>query len=172
MGVDTARHVSAFRVFRTYLRDAFHSYNSPYVSMDVLLTWGTTRFSHVTVDHRRRETGKSGYTLTKLVTLAITMLTGYSVLPLRLASYVGFGLTIFGILLLVYVIPVRLFLLGYEGVPGFTFLASIIAIFSGAQMFTIGIIGEYMARIHFRLMDKPTYTIAQQTTPEKEVSHV
>jgi undecaprenyl-phosphate 4-deoxy-4-formamido-L-arabinose transferase len=39
-------------------------------------------------------------------------------------------------------------------------------------MFTIGIIGEYMARIHFRLMDKPTYTIAQQTTPEKEVSHV
>ena len=163
MGVDAARHVSAFRAFRTHLRKTFAHYSSPYVSLDVLLSWGTTRFSHTPVQHQAREIGESGYTLVKLFTLAATMLTGFSVLPLRLASYLGFGLTIFGIILLIYIIPVRLLFLNQSGVQGFTFLASMISIFSGTQMFTIGIIGEYLARMHFRLMDKPPYIVHQQT---------
>jgi undecaprenyl-phosphate 4-deoxy-4-formamido-L-arabinose transferase len=72
-------------------------------------------------------------------------------------------LTLFGIALLIYVIPVRYVLYGLGDFPGFTFTASIIAIFSGAQMFTIGIIGEYLARIHFRLMDKPPYVVHEET---------
>jgi undecaprenyl-phosphate 4-deoxy-4-formamido-L-arabinose transferase len=157
MGVSVARYVSAFRAFRTQLRDAFEHYQSPYVSIDVLLTWGTTRFSHTFVEHQERTTGTSGYTLHKLISHAITMLIGFSILPLRLASYLGFALTIFGLLLLIYIIPIRFLIWGVGEVPGFTFLASIVSIFSGTQMFTIGIIGEYLARIHFRLMDKPTY---------------
>ena len=45
--------------------------------------------------------------------------------------------------------------------PGFTFLASIIAIFSGVQLFALGIFGEYLARIHFRTMDRPPYVISE-----------
>jgi undecaprenyl-phosphate 4-deoxy-4-formamido-L-arabinose transferase len=48
-------------------------------------------------------------------------------------------------------------------VPGFTFLASTIAVFSGVQLFALGIMGEYLARMHFRLMDKPTYVIDSTT---------
>jgi undecaprenyl-phosphate 4-deoxy-4-formamido-L-arabinose transferase len=44
-------------------------------------------------------------------------------------------------------------------VPGFAFLASVIAIFSGAQLFALGIIGEYLARMHFRMMDRPPYAV-------------
>jgi undecaprenyl-phosphate 4-deoxy-4-formamido-L-arabinose transferase len=51
-------------------------------------------------------------------------------------------------------------------VPGFTFMTSVISIFSGAQLFTLGIIGEYLARMHFRLMDKPPYTIDCRTNHE------
>lgn len=165
MKVDAARHVSAFRAFRTHLRHAFEQYHSPYVSIDVLLSWGTTEFSHVLVEHLPRTTGESGYTLRKLINLAITMLTGFSVLPLRLASYIGFLLTTFGILLMIYIIPVRFLIYGDDlgNVQGFTFLASIISIFSGAQMFSIGIIGEYLVRMHFRLMNKPSYTVSSQT---------
>jgi glycosyltransferase involved in cell wall biosynthesis len=166
MGVTAARHASAFRAFRSYLRKAFADYSSPYVSLDVLLSWGTKRFVHVLVDHHQRTVGVSGYNLQKLATLAITMLTGFSALPLRLASYTGFVLTLFGIGLLIYVIPVRYALYGFGDFPGFTFIASIIAIFSGAQMLTIGIIGEYLARIHFRLMDKPSYTVLADTKGE------
>jgi hypothetical protein len=51
------------------------------------------------------------------------------------------------------------------GTPGFPFLASIIAIFSGAQLFALGMIGEYLARMHFRLMDQPAYVVRGTTLP-------
>ncbi len=160
MGVDTARKVSAFRVFRTRLRDAFADYRSPFLSIDVLLTWGTTRFSFVKVRHEPRPVGESNYTFGKLVTHALNMITGFSTLPLKMASLIGFGFTLFGLGVLAYVIG--RYLLQGSVVAGFPFLASIIAIFSGAQLFALGIIGEYLARMHFRMMERPTYTVQEQ----------
>jgi glycosyltransferase involved in cell wall biosynthesis len=159
MGVDTARKVSAFRVFRTQLRNAFVDYRSPFLSIDVLLTWSTTRFAFVTVRHDPRAAGVSNYTFGKLVRHALNMITGFSTFPLQAASLIGFGLTLFGMGVLVYV--VGRYLLQGTPVPGFPFLASVIAIFSGAQMFVLGIIGEYLARMHFRMMEKPTYAVRE-----------
>ncbi|MCL6540391.1 MAG: glycosyltransferase family 2 protein [Roseiflexus sp.] len=157
MGAETARNISAYRVFRTSLRAAFANYNSPSVNIDVLLTWGTRRFSHTPVVHAPRVAGTSNYTLGKLLVHAVTMMTGFSVWPLRIASLLGFVMTAFGLGVLAYVIGVFL-ILGYS-VPGFPFLGSIIAIFSGTQMFILGMIGEYIARIHFRTMDQPSYVV-------------
>jgi len=160
MGAETARHASAFRVFRTSLRDAFASYRSPFVSIDVLLTWGTSRFGAVRVDHRPRLTGTSNYTFRRLAVHALNMMTGFSTLPLQIASLTGFAFTLFGVILLAYVL-VRYAIEG-GSVPGFPFLASMIAIFSGAQLFALGIIGEYLARMHFRMMEKPTYVARKE----------
>ena len=157
MGAEVARNISAFRVFRTPLRDAFASYQGAFVSLDVLLTWGTTRFAAHTVRHDPRLSGKSHYTLKKLILHALNMLTGFSSLPLRFASFAGFGFTLFGGGVLCYVIG--RYLIQGQVVPGFAFLASTIAIFSGAQLFALGIIGEYLARIHFRTMERPSYTV-------------
>ncbi len=165
MSAETARHVSAFRAFRTRVRDAFASYGGPFVSIDVLLTWGTTRFTHVQVRHEPRHAGASNYTFRKLVTHALNMMTGFSTLPLQVASMIGFAFTLFGFAILIYVLG-SFVANGGSGVPGFAFLASIIAIFSGAQLFAIGIIGEYLARMHFRSMDRPTYLVRQVTRKE------
>lgn len=160
MGVETARNVSALRVFRTNVRDAFATYQGPFVSIDVLLTWGTTRFAAIPIRHEPRTIGVSNYTLRKLVNHALNMMTGFSVLPLQLASLLGFALAAFSIVVLVWVIGRYL----VEGTPveGFPFLASIIGIFSGAQLLALGIIGEYLARMHFRMMDKPSYVVREQ----------
>ena len=88
-------------------------------------------------------------------------MTGFSVLPLQLASLVGFAFTVFGLCILGYVL-IR-FVISGSTVAGFPFLASIIAIFSGAQLFSLGIIGEYLARMHFRVMEKPVYCVREQT---------
>jgi undecaprenyl-phosphate 4-deoxy-4-formamido-L-arabinose transferase len=165
MGVEIARKVSAFRVFRTEVRRAFADYHSPFVSIDVLLTWGTTRFAAVSVAHNLRKYGASNYTFRKLVTHAVNMITGFSILPLQVASLTGFVFTLFGILVFIYV--VGRYLLQGTPVPGFPFLASIIAIFSGAQLFALGIIGEYLARVHFRTMDRPVYTVRTTTSDPK-----
>jgi undecaprenyl-phosphate 4-deoxy-4-formamido-L-arabinose transferase len=80
---------------------------------------------------------------------------------LRIASLIGFSLTLLGILIMVWVVG-RYIVQGSQ-VPGFPFLASIITIFSGAQLMTLGIIGEYLGRIHLRTMERPCYTIADST---------
>ena len=159
MGAETARKVSAFRAFRTELRRAFENYQSPFVSIDVLLTWGTRRFGSVTVEQQPRTIGVSQYTLRALTTHALTVATGFSTLPLRLASLMGFACTLFGLAVLAWV--VGRYVVQGGSVPGFPFLASIVAIFSGAQLFALGIIGEYLARIHVRMMERPTYAIAE-----------
>jgi undecaprenyl-phosphate 4-deoxy-4-formamido-L-arabinose transferase len=67
-----------------------------------------------------------------------------------------FGIVVLGIVLGSYVIR-------GGTVPGFPFLASLIAIFSGAQLLTLGIIGEYLARMHMRVMDRPPYAVRHET---------
>ncbi|MFH1478104.1 MAG: glycosyltransferase family 2 protein [Verrucomicrobiota bacterium] len=160
MGIAYAGDISAFRAFRTQLREAFADYRAPTVSIDVLLNWGATQVCAATVQHNPRFSGRSGYSVRRLFAHCFNILTGFSTLPLRLASWIGFCLTIFGIGVLIYVVG-RYFMLGYS-FPGFPFLASIITIFSGAQLFALGIIGEYLARMHLRLMDRPSYVVRQE----------
>lgn len=166
MGAETASKVSAFRAFRTRLRDAFDAYRSPTVNIDVLLTWGTSRFAVVHVRQDQRALGDSGYDLKKLINHAVNMMTGFSVIPLQIASVLGLLFGSIGFLILLFVIG-RYFIEG-GSVPGFPFLASIIAIFSGVQLFALGIFGEYLARMHFRSMDRPPYTIVRQTLLNNE----
>jgi glycosyltransferase involved in cell wall biosynthesis len=161
MGADTARSVSAFRALRTNLRDAFSEYRGPFVSVDTLLTWGTVRFAAVTVESAPRYSGQSNYTFRKLIVHAFNMMTGFSTIPLQFASWIGFAFTVVGVAVLAYVL-IRYLIQG-AAVPGFAFLASIIALFSGAQLFALGILGEYLARMHFRIMDRPPYVVRGKT---------
>ena len=159
MGGHVAQNISPFRAFRTVLREGFSSFKSPYINIDVLLTWSSTRFQSVVVKHQSRQAGVSNYNFRKLIVHALNMITGFSILPLRFASWLGILFTFFGFLMLAYVIQ-QYIVLGVVA-QGFTFLASSIAIFSGAQLLALGIMGEYLARIHFRLMDQPSYTVRE-----------
>jgi len=163
MGAPIARKAGPFRVFRTRIRDAFASYDGPYVSIDVLLTWGTTRFAAVEVRHETRTLGTSNYTFRKLVVHALNMMTGFSTWPLQMASLIGFFFTVVGTAALFFVV-IRYLIQGGV-VPGFSFLASMIAIFSGAQLFSLGVMGEYLARMHARTMQHPTYSVRAVTQP-------
>ena len=127
-----------------------------------------TAVSALLVDHSERGVAAAGRFVGKifweefrqrhprLVRHALDMMTGFSTAPLQLASLIGFSCTLFGVGVFFYVF-VRYCLEG--SIPGFPFLASIIAIFSGAQLFALGVIGEYLARMHFRTMNQPPYAI-------------
>jgi undecaprenyl-phosphate 4-deoxy-4-formamido-L-arabinose transferase len=156
-GIELIRQMIAFRAFRTEVREAFSNYQAPNPLLDALLTWGTTRFASVEVDYDPRRRGRSNYTVSKLFNQMLLLVTGYSVRPLRLATWVGFASTVFGLGVLVYV--VGRYFLGGGSVPGFPFLASAMAIFAGAQLFAIGIIGEYLAHVFNRSSNQPTYIV-------------
>ena len=168
MGIRNVRDINAFRAFRTEIRKAFAEYRSPDLMLDVLLAWGTTRFATVEIDYEPRRIGKSNYTLFKLFNQVMLMFTGFSTGPLRLASFIGFTFTIFGFGVFIYVVG-RYFIQG-TSVPGFPFLGSIIAIFSGAQLFSLGIIGEYLARMFDRSTERPVYVVSETTEEETRTS--
>ena len=161
MGATVASQISAFRIFRTDLRDAFENYEGSNSNIDVMLTWATDSFSTVKVIHQTRKFGKSGYTFAKLIKHAMNMTTGFSTRPLKLATLIGFIFSAFGLIVFGYVI-INWFKEG-SIVPGFSFLASIISIFSGAQLVALGIIGEYLARMHVSSTRQPTFLISDRT---------
>jgi undecaprenyl-phosphate 4-deoxy-4-formamido-L-arabinose transferase len=168
MGIPTIRDIGAFRAFRAQLRQAFAGYQNPNVILDVLLSWGTSRFATVTVREDPRSVGHSNYNFARLMKVTMVVLTGFSTAPLRFASMLGFGFTLFGILVFFYVVGAYLF---QGSIPGFPFLASIIALFSGTQLFALGIIGEYLARIFDRSMDRPPYVIGETVGEETGELH-
>lgn len=169
MGVKNILDFASFRAFHTRLRGAFENYQNPNVILDVLLSWGTTRFANATVNEAPRSVGRSNYNFFKLVQYTMVVLTGFSTVPLRLTSMLGFLFTLIGMAVFLYVLGVY-FLLG--SIPGFPFLASIISIFSGMQFFALGIMGEYLARIFDRSMDRPPYVVGEMAGEQlRPVAH-
>jgi len=158
MRIKTIRDISSFRLFRTSLRKAFENYQSPGVILDVLLSWGSDRFRTVQVNEEPRPVGKSNYNFFALVSQALLILTGFSTIPLRFATWLGFFFVLFGFFIFLYVVIATL---TAGSIPGFPFLASIVVIFSGVQLFSLGLIGEYIARIFDRSMEHPPYVVGE-----------
>jgi undecaprenyl-phosphate 4-deoxy-4-formamido-L-arabinose transferase len=161
MGAETKADAAAFRAFRTSLRDAFDGFRGPDVSIDVLLTWATTRFTSVTVRHEPRRDGRSKYTFGKLVAHALTMMTGASTAPLKLAGIVGLVLVACGATGLIGLgaraVTAR------EQIPELGFLAAVVVFLGGAQLLALGVLGEYVARLFARATSRPSYAVRTRT---------
>ena len=162
LGVNEVVHMSSFRAFRTDLRSAFDVRLGPGVSLDALLAWGGSNFQAIIVNHNARQQGKSNYSLRKLWRFAIDTVTGYTTLPLQAVSALGFITAIVGIALMIGFVLVP-FARGIS-IQGFPFLASTIILFSGIQLITLGVVSEYLAKMHFRIMNKPEYVVAEETS--------
>ncbi len=160
IGSEVARSASSFRAFRTRLSDAFADYRGASVSIDVLLSWSTSRYAAVAVRHDPRRTGRTNYTVSKLLLYTMDLTVGFSTRPLKIASVIGLAFSAIGFGVLVFVVGSAM--VRGNQVPGFPFLASVIAVFSGAQLFALGIIGEYLGRMYARLLDKPVYVVVDE----------
>nr|BFE64617.1 glycosyltransferase family 2 protein [Dactylosporangium thailandense] len=159
MGIPNADVLGALRIFRTFLRSGFDQVSGPHVSVDIVLSWTTTRVGSVVVRMDQRTEGRSGFTFRSLMKHAINMILGYSTKPLRLVTYLGFLIGVCGVLLTLRL--VWLYFTGDTKVAGFTTLASLITIFSSAQMIGIGVLGEYLGRVHAHGMGRPTYVVRE-----------
>ncbi len=161
LGPDVHPRASAFRLFRRAVLPVFSDINDPFVSVDVMLSWATTRVEAIPVRMDVRSEGASGYTLRRLARHTLNMVTGYSTAPLRLVALIGVAAAVLGFGLLIYVLA--RWILGDSGVPGFSFLAAALTLFSGVQLLCIGILGEYLGRVHFRSMGRPTFLVRTDT---------
>lgn len=164
--LEYARKINSFRLFRKQIIENLNEFNSPVVDIDAILSWTTDKVRSVEIENNRRIQGKTGYNIFNLINYFFNMLVGISVAPLRLALFLSLLFLLFGIILFIYVIIT--FITTENIVPGFTFLASLILIFSAVQVFLIGILGEYISKIFSKSISKPQYMIKDKISNDQK----
>jgi undecaprenyl-phosphate 4-deoxy-4-formamido-L-arabinose transferase len=152
---------SPMRLFKTSLRNGFSNYTGPNVSLDSLLLWSTNNAASVDVPHYSRVFGNSNYSFKRLVRHAIDVVVSFGVAPLRLVSLFGFSVSVFSFVFLVVIVSNAW--ISVQNVPGFPTLAATISLFAGVQLLALGVLSEYLAQMHFRVMGKPPYSIDEFT---------
>ncbi|MFC5454178.1 glycosyltransferase family 2 protein [Prosthecobacter fluviatilis] len=154
-------YLSSFRALRRELIERIVTYRGPYPYVDGLILGATNRISTLEVEHVERAEGRSGYTLRKLVRLGMSLLFDFSVMPLRIASVLGGLLCVLGALILAEVVLETLFVgrrqLGWGSLMG------ALAVFSGAQLLMLGLIGEYVGRAFLTVSGKPQALVRMKT---------
>jgi polyisoprenyl-phosphate glycosyltransferase len=146
---------TAFRIIRKETVDSILSYDLNFTVIDGLLAWNTQRIGAVLVDHEPRARGSSGYSLWRLITLALNLFTNFSLLPLQVVSAVGVFVATVGVLIGFYYSI--LWLLGRIEVPGYASTIVAILVLGGCQLLALGIMGEYLGRLHLNVNRKPQY---------------
>lgn len=157
-------NLTSFRALKREVVLGILSYRHNFTFIDGLISWYTQRIGYVEVQHNKRLEGTSTYSFSKLLVLSINLLTNFSIVPLQVASIIGFSVSFIGLTLaLFYFVKKILFDIP---VTGFATLIIAVLLFSGVQLITVGIIGEYIGRIHLNINRKPQFVI--KTEKEKD----
>lgn len=149
-----------FRIMNRKALDAFLSLGEHNRFTRGLVTWMGFNQTSIPYIAPERFSGKSKYTFRKMRRFAFDGLTSFSTRPLRISTLLGFLILIFGIAYAIYAII--MFIIGHTN-PGWTSLLITILIMGGVQLFSIGIIGEYIARIYYESKGRPHFFIESRT---------
>jgi polyisoprenyl-phosphate glycosyltransferase len=129
-----------------------------------LYAWVGFSSAAIPYDHVDRHAGRSQWGFWKLFRFALDGITAFSTTPLRISTYIGLSISAFALLYALYFL-IRT-LIGGPDVPGFPSLIVSIMVFSGIQLISLGVIGEYVGRIYEETKNRPLYIIAESTDPE------
>jgi len=147
-------YLSSFKIMNRFLAETVAQYSGPFPYLDGLILQTTQRGGQVDVEHRRRLSGRSGYTLRRLVALWSNMFLGFSIAPLRCATLAGLVTSALSLPLLVAIIVDKLFI-APDVTVGIPTVLVCLTFFSGMQLFVLGAVGEYVGRAFLQLHGKP-----------------
>lgn len=149
-----------FRAMRHQLAHSVMFYDLNFTYIDGLLAWCTSRIGAVEVEHHARAEGRSNYSVSKLLVLALNLYTNFSLLPLQLVSVMGLLTAFSGFVLGAYY--VLQYLVSNILVPGFASTIIAVLILGGVQLLALGVIGEYVGRLHLNVNRKPQFVVRQR----------
>lgn len=158
--------VSSYFAVRRFVADEIIRYENSYPYVIGLVLRSTGKIANVSIDHRERMEGTSGYTLGKLLSLWLNGFTAFSIKPLRIATYIGGFSAVAGLLYGLYVI-VRRLLFPEDAVLGYAATMSAIVFFGGMILLTLGLIGEYIGRMYISMNNSPQYVIRDTWNTDK-----
>jgi len=151
-------YLSSFRCMSAFVAKEICRYDGPFAYVDGLILQVTQSIGRVLVAHAEREEGRSGYTFRKLVKLWLNMFVNFSVIPLHLATMLGFAMAALGFVYTVAVIWERL----TKGTPlGWSSLMAALTTFSGTQLLVLGMAGEYIGRLYLTANKRPQFIVKE-----------
>jgi glycosyltransferase involved in cell wall biosynthesis len=125
-----------------------------------LVSWAGFKQTEVPYQRATRLAGKSKWTIGKMVKNAIDSIVSFSYVPIRLISYLGMVISLAGFLAIIYLIVARLF--WGQGIVGWTSLMVMVLFLGGVQLIVLGVIGEYLWRIHEEVKQRPLYIVSKE----------
>jgi len=161
--------VNSYFACQRFVVDSALQYPNPFPYVTGLLFQSVSRYTNVTVNHRPRLAGDSGYSIKKLIALWTNGVTAFSIKPLRMANYLGWSTAIFGILFALVTIIRKLANPDIQAGWAST-IAGILAI-GGVIIALIGIVGEYIGRIYLSINRCPQYVVRAVIDPRQNSSH-
>lgn len=165
-------YLCSFKAMNRFLVNEIIRFDGPFPYIDGIVLRTTRRIGVTTVEHHERTTGQSGYTLRKLISLWFRMFTGFSILPLRIASILGLTMSGLGVLGALYFAVERI---SNPTLPvGWATLAVLVTLLSGVQLFSLGLLGEYLGRVFLRLGGAPQFIVrdVSSRTPSTAAANV
>lgn len=157
LGKPRELYVSSYFAAKKFVVDEMLKYQNAYPYVIGLVLRTTKNICNVVVNHRERMEGNSGYSLKKLLALWINGFTSFSVLPLRLATFGGCIVAIWGFIYAIYTIIRKI--VNPNIVIGWSSTISVVLILGGLILLVLGMIGEYVGRIYISLNNSPQYVI-------------
>jgi glycosyltransferase involved in cell wall biosynthesis len=137
--------LTSFRLINRELCDAILTYRGHIITLGSLICTYTRNIANVEVEHAPRKYEKSGYSLAKLISLALSNIFNFSAMPLVIISWFGFFLSLLAVLYSVYIMYMKL--TGRIGQAGFSTIVVLVSLYSGIILFSMGILGQYILRI-------------------------
>lgn len=159
-------YLSPFKIINKSTVTEISKFAGPYPYIDGIILTITQNLSQVNVEHQTRFSGKSNYTFSKSASVFMKLFTGFSVLPLRLATITGCIATFVGVILLIKYLYDYFIAKNY--IEGWTTVVVLIILFGGLILVTLGIIGEYIGRMYLTLNNKPQYSISEIVKSDDE----
>jgi undecaprenyl-phosphate 4-deoxy-4-formamido-L-arabinose transferase len=157
-------YLSSFKAMSRFLIDTAVAYKGPFPYLDGIILRSTARIGRCLCRHENRKGGESNYTFSRLVRLWMNMFTGYSIVPLRIASLAGIAMSLFSFLLAFYFILTRFtgpLIIKQQIPPGWASTIVCLTFFAGLQLCVLGIIGEYLGRLFLTVNQSPQYVIRE-----------
>jgi undecaprenyl-phosphate 4-deoxy-4-formamido-L-arabinose transferase len=145
-------YLSSFRCMSAFVVEQVTRYDGPFPYIDGLVLQVTQNLGRLEVEHLPRAQGRSNYTLRRLVRLWLNMFVNFSVMPLRLSTFTGFGLALLGLFGFTWVVLEAIL---SKTPPGWASLAAAVLLLSGVQLMILGLFGEYLGRLYLSINRKP-----------------
>lgn len=157
---------SNFNARQNYIIKQMCRYQNPYPNLQGLALHATNDIVMVPMEERERKVGKSGYTFWRSFKLFVNGVTGFSVVPLRLASVLGVVMSFAGFLMIIWFVIKKV--LNPNILPGYTSILIFLFFIGGIIMLLLGIIGEYLGRVYISINNIPQYVIKEEINNKTE----